>query len=80
MDLSPVYTVCMTFSLLWETLIVSTKLGNNIKKIKLNFNRFSNGSDGYVQSTLMTVWLTFYVLLSATWYHVADITLFCKAV
>ncbi len=32
------------------------------------------------QSTLMTVWLHDFLLLSATWYHVADITWFSKAV
>ncbi len=32
MDLSDVYTVCLTFSLLWETQIVHTKLGIIIKK------------------------------------------------
>ncbi len=32
MALSGVYTVCLTFSLLWETQIVHTKLGNKIMK------------------------------------------------
>ncbi len=34
MVLSGVYTVCLTFSLLWETQIVHTKLENNIEEIK----------------------------------------------
>ncbi len=60
MDLSGVYTVCLTFSLLWENQILNTKLGKNIKEIKYNFDIFSNGSYGYVQNTLMTAWLTFH--------------------
>ncbi len=35
MELSGVYTVCLTFSLLWETKIVHTKLGKSIKKFNI---------------------------------------------
>ncbi len=37
MELSGVYTVCLTVSLLWETQIVYTKLGNNIEKFNIIF-------------------------------------------
>ncbi len=35
MPLSGVYTVCLMFSLLWETKIVRTKFGNTIKKFDI---------------------------------------------
>ncbi len=41
MELSGVYTICLTFSLLWKTKIVHNKLGNNIKKLKNILKFFS---------------------------------------
>ncbi len=79
MDLSGVYTVCVTFSLLWETKIVHTKLGKNIKKLDITFTICSmDQMDIYTKYTNGCV--TDYFLLSATWCHVVDITRFCKAV
>ncbi len=46
MALSGVYTVCLTFSLLWETQIVHTKL-EETKKLKIILTICQNGWDGY---------------------------------
>ncbi len=35
MELSGVYTVCLTFSLLWETKFFHTKFWNNIKELNI---------------------------------------------
>ncbi len=79
MVLSGVYTFCLTFSLLWETKIVHAKLGNNIKKFDIILTICSmDQMDMYAKYTNDCV--TDFLLLSATWYHVADITWFCKAV
>ncbi len=42
---SGIYTVCLTFSLLWETQIVHTEFGNNIKNynIILQFVQWEEG-------------------------------------
>ncbi len=58
MVLSGVYTVSLTFSLLWETKIVDTKLGNNIKKSNITSiltNCSMDQMDMYKVRTLMTV-------------------------
>ncbi len=68
MVLSGVYTVCVTFSLLWETLIVHTKLRNNIKKLHSILTIcLMDGMDVYKKDTNDCV--TYFLLLSATWYH-----------
>ncbi len=57
MDLSGVYSVCLMFSLLWETQIVHNKFGNNIEKKlikKYYFNNLSDGSEGsWIMGTQM---------------------------
>ncbi len=53
--LSGVYTVCLTFSLLWETQIVHTKLGNNIKKFNIILTIYPMNTMDTIQSTLMAV-------------------------
>ncbi len=62
MVLSGVYTVCLMFSLLWETQIVHTKLDKNIEKIKSILTFCPINAMDTIQSTLMTVGLTFFLL------------------
>ncbi len=55
MVLSGVYTVCLTFSLLWETQIVHNKLENNSEKIKSILTICPINAMDTIQSTLLTV-------------------------
>ncbi len=65
MELSGVYNVCLTFSLLWETKIVHTKLGNNIKEFNFMLTICSmDQMDMYTKYTNDSV--TDFLLLSAT--------------
>ncbi len=80
MELSGVNTVCLTFSLLWETKIVHTKLENNSKKFNIILTNCSMDQMDMYYIKYTNDCVTDFLLLSATLYHVADITWLCKAV
>ncbi len=81
MELSGVYTICLTFSLHGKPKWFILNLGNNIKKLNIHILTICSMDQIDMYTKYTNDCVTDFLLLSATCYHVvADITWFCKAV